>query len=139
MSEHREPSSETSPLISNAIRNVEPGDGLGSEGGAAVIGNGTFKSNGQSDAENQHANDDHAKHQGLPEVKKKMKYIFPAVAIGVFLSAADQTIIVSRYVCKAWLPFSWKTLTCAVVMVESAPNSMLLVGRAGSQQHTFSH
>lgn len=51
--------------------------------------------------------------QGLPEVKKKLKYILPAVAIGVwecvgygdlakmcfkiFLSAADQTIIVSSY------------------------------------------
>jgi MFS family permease len=36
-------------------------------------------------------------YEGLPEVKKRMKYILPALAIGVFLSAADQTIIVSSY------------------------------------------
>ncbi|KAF4540797.1 MFS multidrug transporter [Lasiodiplodia theobromae] len=37
------------------------------------------------------------KYKGLPEVKKRMKYILPAVAVGIFLSAADQTIIVSSY------------------------------------------
>ncbi|EON62487.1 hypothetical protein W97_01709 [Coniosporium apollinis CBS 100218] len=36
-------------------------------------------------------------YEGQPEVKKRMKYILPAVAIGIFLSAADQTIIVSSY------------------------------------------
>lgn len=35
--------------------------------------------------------------EGIPEVRKKLYYIFPAVAIGVFLAAADQTIIVSSY------------------------------------------
>lgn len=34
---------------------------------------------------------------GLPELRKKMPYIFPALSIGVFLAAADQTIIVSSY------------------------------------------
>lgn len=110
MSETREPPSETSPLITNAIQSIEPGDGLVEEGattGAAVNGNGTFEANGKpvdDGLESQDANDDLSKHQGLPEVKKKMKYIFPAVAVGVFLAAADQTIIVSRYVHKimAW-------------------------------------
>ncbi|CAK4030639.1 related to transporter (major facilitator superfamily) [Lecanosticta acicola] len=36
-------------------------------------------------------------YEGLPEVKKQLPIIFPAVATGVFLSAADQTIIVSSY------------------------------------------
>ncbi len=36
-------------------------------------------------------------YEGQPDVKKRMKYILPAVAIGIFLSAADQTIIVSSY------------------------------------------
>ena len=36
-------------------------------------------------------------YEGMPEVKKRMGIIFPAVAIGIFLSAADQTIIVSSY------------------------------------------
>lgn len=48
--------------------------------------------------ERQVSNNDRLKqYEGLPEVRKKMKYIIPAVAIGIFLSAADQTIIVSTY------------------------------------------
>ncbi|CZT15559.1 related to transporter (major facilitator superfamily) [Ramularia collo-cygni] len=98
-----EHATETSPLISNAIRSIEPGNGLTPDSantGAGVTGNGTFNANGtpiDDDPESQGAPGDQVKHQGLPEVKKRMKYIFPAVAIGVFLSAADQTIIVSSY------------------------------------------
>lgn len=36
-------------------------------------------------------------YEGMPEVKAKLWYIVPAVGIGIFLSAADQTIIVSCY------------------------------------------
>lgn len=36
-------------------------------------------------------------YKGLPEVKKQLKFILPAVAIGLFLSAADQTIVASAY------------------------------------------
>ncbi|KAG9741510.1 MFS multidrug transporter, partial [Aureobasidium melanogenum] len=36
-------------------------------------------------------------YEGQPEMRKKMKIIFPALTIGVLLSAADQTIIVSSY------------------------------------------
>lgn len=36
-------------------------------------------------------------YEGVPEIKKRMPVIMPALAIGVFLSAADQTIIVSSY------------------------------------------
>jgi hypothetical protein len=35
------------------------------------------------DIERQTSNGDSIKHQGLPEVKKRLKYIFPAIAIGV--------------------------------------------------------
>ncbi|OCL15237.1 MFS general substrate transporter [Glonium stellatum] len=49
------------------------------------------------DIERQVSNDQPRQHGGLPEVRKKLKYIIPAVAIGVFLAAADQTIIVSTY------------------------------------------
>ena len=38
-----------------------------------------------------------AQFKGLPEVQKQLKYIIPAIAVGIFLSAADQTIIVSSY------------------------------------------
>ncbi|KAF2402803.1 MFS multidrug transporter [Trichodelitschia bisporula] len=34
-------------------------------------------------------------YEGIPEMKKQMPYILPAIGIGVFLAAADQTIIVS--------------------------------------------
>ncbi|KAF2501029.1 MFS general substrate transporter [Lophium mytilinum] len=36
-------------------------------------------------------------YEGIPDVQKKLKYLIPAIAIGVFLSAADQTIIISTY------------------------------------------
>ena len=33
--------------------------------------------------------------QGMPDVMKQMKYIMPAVAIGIFLAAIDQTLVAS--------------------------------------------
>jgi hypothetical protein len=33
--------------------------------------------------------------KGLPDVRKQLKFILPAVAIGIFLSAADQTLVAS--------------------------------------------
>ena len=38
-----------------------------------------------------------SQYEGMPEMRKKLKYILPAIGIGIFLSAADQTIIVSCY------------------------------------------
>ncbi|OJD16219.1 hypothetical protein AJ78_03599 [Emergomyces pasteurianus Ep9510] len=38
-----------------------------------------------------------AQFSGLPDAQKKLKYIVPAISIGVFLGATDQTIIVSSY------------------------------------------
>ncbi|KAF7514143.1 hypothetical protein GJ744_004468 [Endocarpon pusillum] len=38
-----------------------------------------------------------AQFQGSPEIQAKLKYILPALSIGILLSAADQTIIVSSY------------------------------------------
>lgn len=38
-----------------------------------------------------------AQYKGDAAIKKQLKYIVPAVGVGVFLSAADQTIIVSSY------------------------------------------
>ncbi|EUC34710.1 hypothetical protein COCCADRAFT_3916 [Bipolaris zeicola 26-R-13] len=51
----------------------------------------------ERDIEQQASHGDSFKHQGLREVRKRMKYIFPALAIGVFLSAADQTLIITTY------------------------------------------
>lgn len=47
--------------------------------------------------ESQSLDEGHDGYEGLPEVKKKLKYVFPAIATGVFLSAADQTLVVSAY------------------------------------------
>lgn len=35
--------------------------------------------------------------EGMPEVAARLHFLLPAVGIGIFLSAADQTIIVSSY------------------------------------------
>ncbi|KKA17631.1 hypothetical protein T310_8428 [Rasamsonia emersonii CBS 393.64] len=38
-----------------------------------------------------------AQFQGAPEVQGQIKYIFAAISMGIFLSAADQTIIIASY------------------------------------------
>ena len=103
--------SETSPLISRTtIQAVTPSNGIVPE---APLSNGTFETSRdpltqgktptvkESALERQESQDTietrQKQYEGLPEVKKNLKYIFPAVAIGIFLSAADQTIIVSSY------------------------------------------
>lgn len=60
-----------------------------------------------ADAENEDLNDSSltrvisegrkAQYTGNATLRKQMPYILPALAIGIFLSAADQTIIVSSY------------------------------------------
>ncbi|CAI6335953.1 unnamed protein product [Periconia digitata] len=90
---------ETSPLLQDSDRSlervapepieedIESGDDGGRENGDG------------GDIERQISNDSRnsIKFQGMPEVKKRMKYIFPAIAIGVFLAAADQTLVVTTY------------------------------------------
>lgn len=52
-------------------------------------------------SENGHKLDDEERQDGIPAAsgpeRQRMRYIFPAVALGVFMAAADQTIIVSSY------------------------------------------
>jgi hypothetical protein len=68
---------ETSPLvpkpIGNDIQPTHPTYGVAPEDDPPE----------ESDLERQTSNGDSSKHQGLPEVRKRMKYIFPALAIGV--------------------------------------------------------
>lgn len=64
---------ETSPLLRNGS-NGDERDILGTQG------------NGAADVEQQATERDAAVHAGMPEVKKRMKYIFPAVAVGVWSS-----------------------------------------------------
>ena len=79
-------SSETSPLLTKPINTaLEPGD---APVGALPSGNEVNgHANGVSkpdDEENQVTDgDEAAPYQGMPDVKKKLKYIVPAVAVGV--------------------------------------------------------
>lgn len=101
-------SSETSPLLSKGGPDpVEPGSGIAPDGQLAngsVEGTSKPQDGGDEDGGNGEAlerqgsaEDRQKQYEGIPEIKAKMKYIMPAVAIGIFLAAADQTLIVSSY------------------------------------------
>lgn len=77
---------ETSPLLQDAVPDAS--SGVAPEGpledGATLERQGSIQGRQKQ-------------YEGLPEVRKQLKYIVPAVGIGVFLGSADQTIIVSSY------------------------------------------
>lgn len=55
-------------------------------------------SKGRPDEEAQEeADQNEPLYEGMPDVKAKLKWIVPTVGIGIFLAAADQTIIVASY------------------------------------------
>lgn len=89
---------ETSPLLKNsnhtesdADNAVEPSVGVVPEGPVAAQQDGAA-------LERQDTNEDRKRqYEGLPDVKRRMKIMFPALSVGVFLAAADQTLIVSSY------------------------------------------
>jgi hypothetical protein len=77
--------SETSPLLPKADDHAHSSDaanGIASASAHAV--NESAQDGG--DIERQTSNGDTSKHQGLPEVRKRLKYIFPAITIGVSTS-----------------------------------------------------
>ncbi|KAG9594797.1 MFS multidrug transporter, partial [Aureobasidium melanogenum] len=89
--------SETSPLLGKrAPKPIDPSDGIAPD---SAIANGVIAEEGDGgDLERQTSLEERQKqYEGQPEMRKKMKVIFPALTIGVLLSAADQTIIVSSY------------------------------------------
>jgi hypothetical protein len=74
--------SETSPLLpkpNGDAPTTTPATGVAHQDVAPPVEN---EQDG-GDIERQTSNGDSIKHQGLPEVKKRLKYIFPAIAIGV--------------------------------------------------------
>ena len=91
--------SETSPLIPrDDIQAAEADGGLAPEAPYGTTLDAAEEAEHGDALERQaSANDRHKQYEGLPEVKKNLKYIVPAVAIGIFLGAADQTIVVSAY------------------------------------------
>ncbi|KAL8936655.1 MAG: hypothetical protein Q9211_004078 [Gyalolechia sp. 1 TL-2023] len=93
---HNEPT-EASPLLpkpSDTLSEARdaPNGALPDVSGTDGQTNGAVK---QGDDEE--SQDHVTEYQGMPEVKAKLKYILPAIAIGIFLSAADQTLIVTMY------------------------------------------
>lgn len=67
----------------------------------ALPNNGSIRSQSDGNVKNgedeERQEEEVTEYQGMPEVKAKLKYILPALAIGIFLSAADQTLIVTMY------------------------------------------
>lgn len=93
---HDEPT-ETSPLLRKPYGVLpEPGDAPNGSlpNGSGIDGRTKRKVKDGGDEESQ---DRVTGYQGMPEVKARLKYILPAIAIGIFLSAADQTLIVTMY------------------------------------------
>ena len=103
--------SERSPLLSghSSIPEVQAAEapsgtsaGLANGNGRAVQSHGTFPTPPDSDAENNEGQDPiderRAKqYEGNAEIARRLKFILPAIGIGVWLSAADQTLVVSSY------------------------------------------
>ncbi|KAF4549679.1 Multidrug resistance protein fnx1-like protein 2 [Elsinoe fawcettii] len=77
------------PLLSAGVTNGTAKLADGHQNGAATYGT-------TDDPENATPAEPPA-YEGNPEMRKRLPYILPAIAIGVFLSALDQTIIVSSY------------------------------------------
>ena len=78
---------ETSPLLSKLpAAALEPGDAP--EGALPFINGHDQIKAGNDDVERQDVEHDRAvQYEGLPEVKKRLKYIVPAVAVGVSLNS----------------------------------------------------
>lgn len=92
--------SETSPLLGSqeartSIKPVDPNEqlesGLTSDGPADVFNTSSL---GRVDSVDHHRA---AQFQGDPNARERLKFIVPAVSVGVFLAAADQTIVVTSY------------------------------------------
>ncbi|THZ68771.1 MFS general substrate transporter [Aureobasidium pullulans] len=93
----RRQATETSPLLGKqGPKPIDPSDGIVPD---SAITNGVVpEGEDGGDLERQTSLEERQKqYEGQPEMRKKMKVIFPALTIGVLLSAADQTIIVSSY------------------------------------------
>ncbi|KAL8801321.1 MAG: hypothetical protein Q9182_004527 [Xanthomendoza sp. 2 TL-2023] len=88
---------ETSPLLRSTSTGLPepagaPNDSLPNGSGVGGQPNDMVKQGGDEESQ-ENVNE----YQGMPEVKARLKYLVPAMGIGIFLSAADQTLIVTMY------------------------------------------
>lgn len=74
---------ETSPLLGKPNRIVDPGEAIAPSEPEVYDDTDVEEDADAEDLERQPSNGSAFKQQGLPEVRKRMKYIFPAIAIGV--------------------------------------------------------
>lgn len=92
---------EASPLLDQISEAQQPQAGRTYDATSKLQSNDATTSDGarkqRHDEESQEEDLREPQYEGMPEVKEKLKYILPAIGIGIFLSAADQTIIVSCY------------------------------------------
>lgn len=101
------PPTETSPLLSATQDTIGPQAADGPSGSGLASGvqpktNGTFPTPPDSedgDLERRVSEDERRlkQYEGNKEIASRMKYILPAIGIGIWLSAADQTLVVSSY------------------------------------------
>ncbi|KAI9688999.1 MAG: hypothetical protein M1822_000736 [Bathelium mastoideum] len=88
--------SETSPLLrkSDPIAAVQSAE-IAANGAAATSL--PVEEDGSAVERQEHDERRQKQYEGIPEVRKRMKYILPALGIGVFMAACDQTLIVTSY------------------------------------------
>ncbi|CAO1596397.1 hypothetical protein XANCAGTX0491_000246 [Xanthoria calcicola] len=94
---NKDEATETSPLLHGTSK-VRP-ESDDAPPGSRPSGSGiSGPANGTAKAGDEEQVKDHVtEYQGMPDVKARLKYFLPAIAIGIFLSAADQTLIVTMY------------------------------------------
>ena len=102
------PPSETSPLIPKSRSTLpQPPDAPNGTVPHEIGKNSHAQEDGKSvDEEEAHSDDEgrERQYQGLPEVKKQLKYIVPAIAIGVWLACEAKGDVTLRL---ADLPVCW--------------------------------
>ncbi|KAL9054381.1 MAG: hypothetical protein Q9162_004183 [Coniocarpon cinnabarinum] len=96
-----ERSSETTPLLNGSHLDANHHHLDAAEPPVAVIPDSPAVAQQVADGahlERQDTREDRQRqYEGIPEVRQRMGIMFPAMSIGVFLAAADQTLIVSSY------------------------------------------
>lgn len=80
----RQDASETSPLLPKTAVPASA-DSINEIQSSTVVSNGQAKNDGKltDDGESQKSGGQAAQHEGMPEIKAKLKYILPAIGIGV--------------------------------------------------------
>lgn len=86
---------ESSPLLGSSGA-TSYGSSTVPSSGATIVGDDEVTNGSSATVESGGAREEVAR-EGLPEMAKKMHILMPAIGIGIFLSALDQTLIVATY------------------------------------------